>query len=138
MDVEHSRARRQFTGRPGHVLPGIGNLVEASQAPGDLFRSDRARSKDPQGGAGRVEDRRLQAEGSGPAVRIRSILPSRSHRTCSARVGESRFERLAVGAASGWPTRSIRPRRSGGEGLSAPPLLQQAPVEQRQESGLTG
>src|SRR5271157_6650658 len=50
MDVEHSRARRRFTGRPGHVLPGVCNLVEASQALRDRFRSDRARSKDAEGG----------------------------------------------------------------------------------------
>ena len=41
VDVEHSRACRQFTGRPGHVLPGGCNLVEASQA---LRRSPPVRS----------------------------------------------------------------------------------------------
>ena len=39
----------------------------------------------------------------GPLSMIRSIRPSRSARTCSARVGESRFDRLALGAAIGWP-----------------------------------
>ena len=60
----------------GGVSPGglvmssrlAGNLVQTSQAPGDRFRSDRARSKDAKGGARQVEDRRLQAEGGGPAV----------------------------------------------------------------------
>ena len=45
-----------------------GELAEASQAPGNFFRSDRARSKDAERGTRQVEDRRLQAEGSGPAV----------------------------------------------------------------------
>ncbi len=46
----------------------------------------------------------------GPLSMIRSIRPSRSARTCSARVGDSRFDRLALGAEIGRPKRSIRPR----------------------------
>ena len=40
---------------------------------------------------------------------IRSMRPSRSASTWSARVGESRFARFALGAAIGWPVRAIRP-----------------------------
>ena len=39
----------------------------------------------------------------GPLSMIRSIRPSRSASTCSARVGEIRFDRFALGAAIGWP-----------------------------------
>ena len=114
--MEHSRACRQFTGRPGYVLPGGCNLVEASQALRDLFRSDRAGAKDAQGEPVRSRTVDSRPTAVGPLSRIRSIRPSRSARTCSARVGESRFDRLALGAASGWPARSIRPRATGGSG----------------------
>ena len=39
----------------------------------------------------------------GPLSMIRSMRPSRSASTWSARVGESRFARFALGAAIGWP-----------------------------------
>ena len=128
MHVEHSRACRQFIGQawprppgwrqPGPGLPGTGAISSGPIGPGRRMRKgERVRSRT-------VDSRPKEV---GPLSRIRSIRPSRSDRTCSARVGESRFERLALGAASGWPTRSIRPRATGGSGtlsatVSRPPV----------------
>ena len=104
--------------QPGRGLPGTARslAVRSGQVEG-LRQGERVRS--------RTVDSRPKVVG--PLSRIRSILPSRSDRTCSARVGESRFERLALGAASGWPTRSIKPRATGGKGtlsatVSLPPV----------------
>ena len=118
---EEHNARRAFPGspavhrqawprppgclQPGRALPGIWAISSGPIGPGRRMRKgERVRS--------RTVDSRPRVVG--PLSRIRSIRPSRSARTCSARVGESRFERLALGAASGWPSRSIKPRATGG------------------------
>src|SRR5438128_1546727 len=55
--------------------------------------------------------------GAGPPSRSRSMRPSRPRRTCSARVGESAVERLALGAATGTPAARINANGLGQDGF---------------------
>ena len=82
----------------------------------------------------------------GPLSMIRSIRPSRSARTCSARVGESRFDRFALGAAIGWPdafdqAASDRPggaphaRRSSLPAVTMSGMMADAVEDERQRAG---
>ncbi len=71
---------------------------------------DRSRPKHRSGDAVRSRTVDSSPRSVGPLSRIRSIRPSRSARTCSARVGEMRFERLALGR----PEAVLRARSSPG------------------------
>ena len=56
----------------------------------------------------------------GPPSRIRSTASPKPRRTCSAVVGESRVNRLALGAAMGTPAARISASASGCEGMRRP------------------
>src|SRR6266446_6324168 len=81
--------------------------------------------------------------GVGPPSRISSMRPSRSSRTCSARVGLGHPERLADGAAMGRPLASISARATGWDGtraatVSSPPVVMSGTVAARGRTRVRG
>ena len=79
----------------------------------------------------------------GPLSMTRSIRPSRSASTCSARVGEIRFDEFALGAAMGWPTRSMRAASHGALGdrsatVSCPAVTRSGMMALRRRTSVSG
>ncbi len=72
-----------------------------------MFGGDRAGRSSRGGSVVRSRTVDSMPTGLRPASRIKSTLPSRSFSTCSAIVGDTRFERFALGAAIGRPSASI-------------------------------